>query len=406
MTKKEKKEENNGGDPQGRINRPSWNSSDQRPAIKRKYELDTPPRNDSSGHAHAKKEEQDDENARTKKEEEPYYDDVKEKSHIQTTTESKAIVNDQKDEGRYDLRNSKFEQLMVLPETERLQQFDALPELAKIELLWPSDDVQQLPPRDLYPDGWEDMVSKAVSSTVEYAKTEFPERVSTRQDFDSDSDTDLDDDDDDDHMGADMDVPFADVERSDPNHFNAIHFSKMLRFCIPMTLGFHISLFSQNNFCFCPCGKDIYMARWQQLCAVQGWINSYFQTKQQPRCNCSKKSPAALLSHVETLADACQIHRLILHYLRKLYENYHETGIRHIAFEKLNDPSYKKTQKILFDQVTRYGEGFVTIQLCLLLRMSCFFQIPSDLICYFFPFWYVVFFSTSFQNDRVPPPRP
>jgi hypothetical protein len=122
----------------------------------------------------------------------------------------------------------------------------------------------------------------------------------------------------------------------------------MLPYCHPMTLGFHamfmVSL-NDNHWCYCPCGT--HMRKWRELVGLDRLCSTT------SRCPAKTKfSPSGLLDHINSVNDP--LHRYTGDYLKVLYRNYHGDGHRHIAFEKLNDPAYQATHKLLMKRVFEY----------------------------------------------------
>jgi hypothetical protein len=187
-------------------------------------------------------------------------------------------------------------------------------------------NVNALPPQDV-PLNWDEVQEKATVATAEWIK-KAPLGKYAREEESSDS-------------GYSSDGMYARPNACKPEP-PYLDFSDTLRYCHPMTSGFH-NKDRNGAFCYCPCGKN--MANWRKIVGVQ----DFFEEKDNidgadKLCNSGKKRPRELLQHVETLKAGCKAHEIIWKFLNEVFENYYEKGIRHIAFENKNSKEYNRAE--------------------------------------------------------------
>lgn len=129
-------------------------------------------------------------------------------------------------------------------------------------------------------------------------------------------------------------------------------FAKGLLFCLPMHTGFEVHHLWQSDptklpYCLCPCGEKTHLRAWR----------NFFHIDLCKRELCKKGNkmafaPSDFVDHFQKIRD--NYHRIIEVYMTKIYESYHKDGIRHIAFEKMGDPAYRRTSKLLSEKNREY----------------------------------------------------
>ena len=96
-----------------------------------------------------------------------------------------------------------------------------------------------------------------------------------------------------------------------------LQFAKMLRYCTPMAIGFHLSPTNQNKaWCYCPCASHV--GKWRQLCGLSGLFEAdpkrICKQKRHP-----KKDVQGFVQHVKSLMDLSKFHKILWKYLTALY---------------------------------------------------------------------------------------
>ena len=132
----------------------------------------------------------------------------------------------------------------------------------------------------------------------------------------------------------------------------AMDFLERLQYCPPLMIGFHaMAVFSEGNeqWCYCPCGKN--MGPWREFMEMDAFLED-------KRCDMKgRKGPNELVKHLEAKMKNCKAHRVVYAFLDYLFRNYHNEGIRHIAFEDMNTRAYKKALNAIMKKVQRQVPG-------------------------------------------------
>ena len=189
-------------------------------------------------------------------------------------------------------------------------------------------NIATLPAEDV-PLNWDDNEEKATVATAEWINQQ-PSGKYAEEDSDSDSD-------------SSADGMYGKGNRCKPE-VAYLDFSNTLRYCYPMTSGFH-NKDRNGAFCYCPCGKG--MADWRKLVGVQDFLEQEDRYGGNQLCKSGNKLlPRELLQHVEAIKERCRAHEIIWQFLNGVFENYYEKGIRHIAFEKVNSKAYNRVLEV------------------------------------------------------------
>jgi hypothetical protein len=206
-------------------------------------------------------------------------------------------------------------------------------------------NIATLPAEDV-PLNWDDNEEKATVATAEWIKKAYQQPSGKDAEEDSDNDS-----------GTSVDGMYEKGNRCKPE-VPYLDFSDRLRYCYPMTSGFH-NEDGNGAFCYCPCGKG--MADWRKLVGVQDFLEQEDRYGGNPLCKSGNKLlPRQLLQHVKAIKERCRAHEIIWHFLNGVFENYYEKGIRHIAFEKENSQAYKRVLEVRQSRKRpRYDEELV-----------------------------------------------
>jgi hypothetical protein len=230
---------------------------------------------------------------------------------------------------------------------ERLQAFDACPEIKRISLLHAgisSPPTQVLPPRDPYPDDWEWEIIRAMEVTKGTIQRKFLKiQAATRpaaETVNTDSDSD-----DDSLIGVMKNASNSNNAASAISNDMAfqLSFLENLPRCLPiMTYGFHVNKDHRDcneAFCFCPCSTtslNTVAGRWRNLCCMDA--------DNVPICNRKNKldvlrAPNAFLDHLKGITG-CPFHLIMHDFLTELYRHFYGQDKRHIGFSKTNTKEY------------------------------------------------------------------
>jgi hypothetical protein len=188
-------------------------------------------------------------------------------------------------------------------------------------------DMYALPPQDV-PLNWDEDQEKATVVTAEWIKKEsglFGKHALEEEDSDA---------------GSSSDGMYGMRNRCKPE-LPYLEFSKTLRYCYPMTSGFHDKDWN-GACCYCPCGKNL--ANWRKIFGVQDFLEETDRYGANKLCNLVQKRPRELLQHVKTKKEGCKAHAIVWHFLNEVFANYYEKGIRHIAFANMNSEEYDRAK--------------------------------------------------------------
>jgi hypothetical protein len=134
-----------------------------------------------------------------------------------------------------------------------------------------------------------------------------------------------------------------------------VAFIEALPECLPLTLGFHISLGS-DDFCFCPCGKRMRTWRAQFRLSVPECQGSN-KGGTGGRAQHGGKAPKALLCHVDA-KQSCVWHWIVGTYLRILYKEYWKDSqgrpiVGHKALYDVNGKACKVAERMEQAEIMR-----------------------------------------------------
>jgi hypothetical protein len=210
-----------------------------------------------------------------------------------------------------------FVDLMKQSLAERSKIVQALPEEAKLLLLYPEMETTGLPERDRFPNDWNRLVSRAKEATKMKIEGRFV-KEETDSDDDSGSDSDF--------LIYGKDV----VSRTDEKDKKEQHlFVDMCHTCLPIiTYGFHVSIKHgvDDKFCFCPCDRDTsngtVAGRVRSICGMENIVDK----------GCNKKgavlqvNSGAFVHHVRDKMGSCKFHRILYDFLEELYCSFDGPG--------------------------------------------------------------------------------
>jgi hypothetical protein len=174
---------------------------------------------------------------------------------------------------------------------------------------------------------------------LQYAQRGPSQRPShSESEFDSDSSGALSDDIPDMRNGAVNSVPAVITSHPDED------FVMALPHCLPMFLGFQISLGS-NDFCFCPCGKRMYT--WRVQFGLNWTIGEEGPCTAGRNRTDQRKSPRALLDHAKAMWNehGDRYHHYVYEYLMDVFDNYWPSGIGHKALYDYNTEDWKRAER-------------------------------------------------------------
>lgn len=251
----------------------------------------------------------------------------------------------------YQLRRSNLEELMQVPTLpERYQKLEQLYKENEehYSMLFFPDDVGKLSllPQSQLMD-WKAKHTCAVAQLREEILTLFPLA----------QETDTDDSDQREYMSN---FGYSGIT-GQQDRANAQCLLEGLGHCTPLTVGFNtIPLFlenSQNSYCYCACSNRL--KGWRKFAGIE----EIFDCGGNP----NKKHPRDLWSHIRTKCgfttnkqamefdvnkdstgyNGCKYHLVVWLFLRRLCQDYHGEGLRHIALYNAKDDGYEKAFNLI-----------------------------------------------------------
>ena len=213
-----------------------------------------------------------------------------------------------------------LEELLMLPLKKRLEVFDALPEEARISILYPQQArTWGLPARSPLPPGWEELVWKAHETVTK--KIEERNGIRDRSYDDSDED-DSDVEGDGLYEAQVVRQMTGGTATKTAAEVNEHMFLAMVQRTLPIT-GYGYLVEDKANkdakFCFCPCARGGVAARGQALCGMTSLLQENVCNRKGPSF---PKTGTSFIAHVKNKRDICEYHKVLDDFLKALYDDY------------------------------------------------------------------------------------
>jgi hypothetical protein len=170
-------------------------------------------------------------------------------------------------------------------------------------------------PSQHVPLNWDEVQEKATVATEEWIKKEV-----ALEEEDSES-------------GYSSDGIYGKQNRRKPER-PYLDFLYTLRYCYPMTSGFH-NKDRNGAFCYCPCGKK--MADWRKVVGVQDFLEQATNGADKLCQSGIMKRPRDLLQHVEAKKkNGCAAHVIIWQFLNKVFGNDYGKGMNSEEYRRVD----------------------------------------------------------------------